>query len=185
MIFTSPLDAPRFTKDIKNEPKIDPKSSQIGARRPPKHAPEMHAKKWWQKCCKSGAKRGPRDPLLEAQNQKSREVRAAIWRPDGVPSLLGAKSGPKIATGPQNCQKSSKDKSKIVAEIIKIRPNPSKSSQNFLFPQGQVKIAESKGRRWCAVGVLNNEEEKASKHIKALWQSEPWVPQKMLLHRRR
>ena len=101
-------------------------------------------------CCKSGAKRAPRDPYLEAQNQKVVDLCGAIWRPDGVPGLLGAKSGPKIAPGPQNCQKSLKNiknRSNIVAKNVKIRQNPSKSSQTFLFPQDQVKIAESKGRR--------------------------------------
>ena len=57
--------------------------------------------KMLQKWCK----RGPRDPLLKAQNQKAIDLGRAIWPPDGVPSLLGAKSGPKIAPGPQNCQK--------------------------------------------------------------------------------
>ena len=54
-----------------------------------------------QKWCQEGSQ----GPPLEAQNQTIFEMGGAIWRPDGVPSLLGAKSGPKIAPGPQNCQK--------------------------------------------------------------------------------
>ncbi len=55
---------------------------------------------------------GSQGPPLEAQNQKVAKLRAAIWRPDGVPSLLGAKSGPKLAPEPQNWQKAFKNKPK-------------------------------------------------------------------------
>ena len=88
MICASPLDAQ--------------KSSQIGVRRPPKHTSEMYVKKIMANMLQKWCQRGSQEPPLEAQNQKSREVRGAIWRPDGVPSLLGAKSGPKITSGPQN-----------------------------------------------------------------------------------
>ena len=76
-----------------------------------------------QKWCQEGSQ----GPPLEAQNQKIFEMVAAIWRPDGVPSLLGAKSGPKIAPGPQNCQKSSKNNQKYVKNRRQKHQNPAKS----------------------------------------------------------
>ena len=76
-----------------------------------------------QKWCQEGSQ----GPLLEAKNRMIFEVGGAIWRPDGVPSLLGAKSGPKIAPGPQNCQKSCKNNQTYVNNRRQKRQNPSKS----------------------------------------------------------
>ena len=76
-----------------------------------------------QKWCQEGSQ----GPLLEAQNEKIFEMGGAIWRPDGVPSLLGAKSGPKIAPGPQNCQKSFKKYKKMVKNRRQKHQNPQKS----------------------------------------------------------
>ena len=58
--------------------------------------------KMLQKWCQEGSQR----PHLEAQSRLVFEMGGAIWHPDGVLSLLGAKSGPKIGPGPQNYQKS-------------------------------------------------------------------------------
>ena len=57
--------------------------------------------KMLQKLCQEGSQ----GPPLEAQNRMIFEVGGAIWHPDGVPSLLVAQSGPKLAPGPQNYQK--------------------------------------------------------------------------------
>ena len=92
-----------------------------------------------QKLCQEGSQ----GPPLEFQNRMIFEVGGAIWRSDGVPRLLDAKSGPKIAPGPQNYQELSKNnehRSKIVAKNVKIRKKsikikselslPARSSQN-------------------------------------------------------
>ena len=87
-----------------------------------------------QKWCQEG----PRDPLLEAQNQKVAKLGGAIWRPDGVPSLLGAKSGPKIAPGPQICRKSSKHKPTFMKKSL---PEMSKSDK---IHQNQIRTFSSR-----------------------------------------
>ena len=53
----------------------------------------------------SDAKRGPRDPSLEAQNQKVAKLQAASGVRMVSQSLLSAKNVSKMASGLQNCSK--------------------------------------------------------------------------------
>ena len=69
-------------------------------------------------------------PSNGLQNRMIFEVGGVIWRSDGVPRLLGAKSGPQIAPGPQNYQKSSKNNRKYVKN----------RSQKGQIPQKSIKI---------------------------------------------
>ena len=92
----------------------------------------------------------PGTPLLEAQNQKVADLRLQFGDRMVSQAFLVPKVVPRSPQDLKIVNKISKiikNRSNIVAKNIKIRQNPSKSSQNFLFPQGLVKIAESKGRR--------------------------------------